>query len=532
MPDIDLTLQQFAREDEEKHAKEEAEKLKIPYINLVGYPLAPEVLNIIPKEEAYAHSLVAYLRMGNTVRVVTNRPGSPDLNDYIEKLKQATQNEVVLSYCSETSIRYGLTLYQTLLPEIQKTDKVEVTSESQKSFEDQIQSFSDLKEKIAEVSTTELLDVLFAGAVKNDATDIHIEPEENDFRIRYRIDGVLQDVAKLPPEGFHAVISRIKYLSKLKLDVNNPQDGRFEVAVMDETMDIRVSTLPTSYGEAVVMRLLPKKKKFVDLETLGFNKGAMEVIKEAISKPQGLILNTGPTGSGKTTTLYAILQKLNEPGKKIITLENPIEYRIDGIEQIQIETGNTNAQMKDDQNRRDSNDTSEQRINRENTTFANALRACLRQDPDILMVGEIRDGETANTALQAAMTGHLVLSTLHTNNAPAALARLMEMGIPPYLLAGSINLIIAQRLVRKVCTNCQGKGCEVCHKSGFKGRIAIIEVLTPSREIDNLIQKQAALRDFEETAHKLGMKTMYEDGMEKVAAGLTTKEEIERVTKQ
>lgn len=529
MSDIDLTLQQFAREDEEKHAKEQAEKLKLPYINLIGYPLAPEVLNIIPKEEAFTHSLVAYLRMGNTVRVTTNKPTDPGLNEYIDKLKQATQNEVVLSYCSETSMRYGLTLYRTLLPEIQKNDKVEVTKENQGSFEDQIQSFSDLKEKITKVSTTQLLDVVFAGAVKNDATDIHVEPEEKDFRIRYRIDGVLQDVAKLPPAGFHAIVSRIKYLSKLKLDVSNPQDGRFEVTVLDEAMDIRVSTLPTSYGEAVVMRLLPKKKKFVDLETLGFNKGAMEVIKEAISKPQGLILNTGPTGSGKTTTLYAILQKLNEPGKKIITLENPIEYRVDGIEQIQIETENTNAQMKDN---RESDDNSEQRVNRENTTFANALRACLRQDPDILMVGEIRDGETANTALQAAMTGHLVLSTLHTNNAPAALARLMEMGIPPYLLAGSINLIIAQRLVRKICDKCQGKGCDVCHKSGYKGRLAIVEVLTPSREIDTLIQKQAALRDFEETAHRLGMKTMYEDGMEKVAAGLTTKEEVERVTKQ
>ena len=528
MADIDLTLQQFAREDEEKHAKENAEHMKMAYVNLIGYPVAPDVLHIIPKEEAFVHEVIAYLRMGKTIRVVSDRPADPGLKEYIAKLKLATQNEIVLSLCSNTSMRYGLTLYQTLLPEIEKNDKVSVTADNQKSFEDQIQSFSDLKEKITKVSTTELLDVVFAGAVKNDATDIHIEPQENDFRIRYRIDGVLQDVAKLPPSGFHAIAARIKYLAKLKLDVNNPQDGRFEVTVIEETMDIRVSTLPTSYGEAIVMRLLPKKKKFVDLETLGFNKGAMEVIKEAISKPQGLVLNTGPTGSGKTTTLYAILQKLNEPGKKIITLENPIEYRIDGIEQIQIETGDTSAQMKNSEGTEDS----EQRTNRESTTFANALRACLRQDPDILMVGEIRDAETANTALQAALTGHLVLSTLHTNNAPAALARLMEMGIPPYLLAGSINLIIAQRLVRKICQKCKGQGCEVCHKTGFKGRIGIVEVLTPSREIDDLIQKQAPLRDFEETAHRLGMKTMYEDGMEKVAQGLTTKEEIERVTKQ
>lgn len=507
MSNIDFTLQQFAREDEEKHAKEKAAKLKLPYINLMGYPVAPEVLAIIPKEQALQSGVVAYLRAGNIVRVASNNPQNPEQQKMLQEIGLASKNQFSVSYCSETSLRYGLSLYNVLLVEKVPDQKVEVTKESQSSFEEEIKSFEDLREKISKVSTTELLDVIFAGAIKTGASDIHIEPEETDFRLRYRIDGVLQDVAKLPRETYKLVVSRIKYLGKLKLDVNHPQDGRFAVKVLNEEVDIRVSSLPSSYGESIVMRLLPKNKEFIDLVKLGLNENAVKIIEEAISKPQGLIINTGPTGSGKTTTLYAILQKLNTPGKKIITLENPIEYRVEGIEQVQIDADNK-------------------------TSYLDALKACLRQDPDILMIGEIRDPETANIALQAAMTGHLVLTTLHTNNAPSTLARLTEMGIQPYLLAGSINIIIGQRLVRKVCESCKGAGCAVCHKTGYKGRTSIVEVLVPSKELEELITKRAPLREFEETAHKLGMKTMYEDGMEKVAQGITTKEEVERVTKE
>lgn len=506
MPDINLTLQHMAREDEEKHAQTKASSLGLPYINLVGYPVAPEVLAIIPQDQAIANSVVAYLRAGELIRVASDNPENPELKPFLDNLSQASKNKFALSFCSTTSLQYAISLYRVLNPETPKEQKVEVTKEKESNFEEEIKTFEALKQKIAKVSTTELLDVIFAGAIKNDATDIHLEPQETYFKIRFRIDGVLQEVAQLPTESYHQILSRIKYLSKLKLDVTSPQDGRFEVSVLKQDIDIRVATLPTSYGEAVVLRLLPKRKDFVNLENLGFSSNITQLIQDAITKTQGMILNTGPTGSGKTTTLYAILQKLNQPGKKIITLENPIEYRIDGIEQIQIDAENK-------------------------VGFLDALKGSLRQDPDILMVGEIRDAETANIALQAAMTGHLVLSTLHTNNAPAALARLAEMGIPPYLLAGSINLIISQRLVRTICSNCQGKGCEVCHQSGYKGRTAIVEALVPSKEIEQLIYQKAALRDFEETAHNLGMKTMFEDGLEKVAAGITTKEEVERVAK-
>jgi len=507
MPNIDLTLQQFAREDEEKHAQEAAKKLKMPYINLVGYPVAPEVLSIIPQDQALKYGVISYLRGGDIVKVATHNPQNKDLQPFLNQLIAATKNKFTLSYCSETSMRYGLSLYNLLAPEAPKEEKVEVTKEKEESFEEELKTFQDLKEKITKVSTTKLLDLIFAGAIKNDATDVHFEPQEKEFRIRFRIDGVLQDVANLPMNIYHQVLARVKYLSKLKLDITHPQDGRFAVTVLNEDVDIRVATLPTSYGESVVMRLLPKKKQFTDLESLGFNKAALEVIKEAISKPQGMILNTGPTGSGKTTTLYAILQQLNKGEKKIITLENPIEYRVSGIEQIQIDPD-------------------------EKTGFLEALKGALRQDPDIMMIGEIRDAETANIALQAAMTGHLVLTTLHTNNAPSALARLVDLGAPPYLLAGSINLIIGQRLIRTIHKECNGKGCIDCHNTGYKGRQAIVEVLVPTKEIEELIRKKAALRDFEETAHKLGMKTMYEDGLEKVAEHITTKEEIERVTKE
>jgi len=506
MADINLQLQQIAREDEERHTKEQAQKLGLPYINLVGYPFAPDVMALVPANIANQYRIVAYLRAGDLIRLATHEPQNPELKNIIAQLQAANKARIEISYCSETSIRYALDSYRLLLPET-KEAKVEVTEEKEAGFEQEIATLEGLKEKISQVSTSELLDVLFAGAIKLDASDIHLEPGEQNFRIRYRIDGVLEEIAQLPMSAFHNLLSRIKFLAKLKLDVTHPQDGRFEIKVLATDVDIRVATLPTSYGEAVGMRLLPKNKKFLKLDNLGFPEDVLKMIREAMAKPQGMIINTGPTGSGKTTTLYAILQELNQPGKKIITLEDPIEYRVAGIEQIQIDAENK-------------------------TGFLDALKGSLRQDPDILMIGEIRDQETARIALQAAMTGHLVLTTLHTNNAPAALARLTDIGVEPYLLAGSINLIIGQRLVRTIHQECGGKGCPACRNTGFKGRIAIVEAIAPGPEIEKLIRQKAALRDFEETAHKLGMRTMYEDGMDKVAKGLTTKEEVERVTKE
>lgn len=506
--DIDLTLQHIAHEDEENEAKAKAQKLGLPYVNLSGAPIEPKVLMIVPQDQAVNHKVVAYLRdQNNRIRLATYTDPDQNLEDFIQQISDATHEEFLLSFCSESSFEYALALYRTLNPEKPKEDTVHVTEKLEKTFNEQIKSLEDLKEKISQISTSEVLDLIFAGAIKNDASDVHLEPEENDVRIRYRIDGVLQDVADLPRTTYKQIVSRIKYLAKLKLDVTHPQDGRFTIDVLSEEVDVRTSTMPATYGEAVVMRLLPKKKSFITLENLGFRPDALKLIEEAISKPQGMILNTGPTGSGKTTTLYAILQKLNSSERKIITMENPVEYRLEGIEQIQVDPENK-------------------------TAFLDILKGSLRQDPDIMMIGEIRDAESADIALQAAMTGHLVLSTLHTNNAPSAFARLAEIGVEGYLMSGTINLVIAQRLVRRLHQECGGKGCEICHKSGYKGRVALVEVLTPSPEIDALIARKATLREFEDTAKKMGMKTMYQDGMEKVAAGVTTKEEVERVTKE
>lgn len=498
----------MAHEDEEKQAQAQAQGLGLPYINLSGYPVEPKTLMIIPEDQAAKFRAVAFLRdQDGKIKVVTDNPQNPDLQPFLKQLAEAAHEEFLVAFGSKSSVDYGLALYRTLAPEKPKEETIRVTKELEQSFEKEIKSLEDLKEKITQISTSQVLDLIFAGAIKNEASDIHLEPEESDVRIRYRIDGVLQDVADLPRVTYKQIISRIKYLAKLKLDVTHPQDGRFTIDVLGEEVDIRVAALPAAYGEAVVMRLLPKKKSFVTLENLGFRPDALKAIEEAIDKPQGMVLNTGPTGSGKTTTLYAILQKLNSPERKIITIENPIEYRVEGIEQIQVDPENQ-------------------------TAFLDILKGTLRQNPDIIMIGEVRDAEGANIALQAAMTGHLVLTTLHTNNAPSAYARLAEIGVPPYLMAGTINLIIAQRLVRRVHQECGGKGCAICHQTGYKGRVALVEVLVPSAEIEALIQRKAPLREFEVLAKKLGMKTMYEDGLEKVAAGVTTKEEVERVTKE
>jgi len=508
MNNVDTTLQHMAHDDEEKFAQDKAKSLGLPYINLTGFPVEPRLLKLISEEEANKYRLIACLRdSSNKIKLLTDNAENPELTNFIDELKTKTSEEFLLTLGSKTSVDYGLGLYKNLAPEESAVETVHVTEKMEEGFEIGLENLEKLKDKISQVSTSDVLDLIFAGAIKNDASDVHLEPEESSVRVRLRIDGVLTDTANLPLSTYKQIISRIKYLSKLKLDVTHSQDGRFTIDVLGEEVDIRVSTLPATYGEAVVMRLLPKKKSFITLDNLGFRDDCQEAIEEAISKPQGLILNTGPTGSGKSTTLYAILEKLNKPSRKIITMENPVEYRIEGIEQIQVDSDNS-------------------------TAFLDILRGALRQDPDVMMIGEIRDAESAAIALQASMTGHLVLSTLHTNNAASAFARLLEIGVEPYLMGGTISLIIAQRLVRKLHTECGGKGCAVCHNSGYKGRIALVEFIKPTAEIEALVQKKASLREFEEMAKKMGMKTMYEDGMEKVAAGLTSREEVERVTQE
>lgn len=505
---LDYTMQMMRHEDEENKAKALAKKNNLGYVELIGYPILYDTLSFIPQEISSKYFIVSYLKVDDKLKIATNNPENPDLKNILNEIKTKTKLNPILMVCSDTSLRYSQALYEKLKKESKTTEKVEVTTKSEEEFSAKIKNLAQMKERISQVPATEVMNILFAGAVIAESSDIHLEPTENNLRVRYRIDGVLQDIINLPKQVEHVVNSRIKYLAKLKLDIKDrPQDGRMDVVAAGVPIDIRVSSIPSAFGETFVMRLLPKNKKFITLEDLGFSPSYIKIVEKAIAKPTGIIFNTGPTGSGKTTTNYAILDKVNKPDVKIITLEDPIEYKIEGIEQSQVEE-------------------------EKGYTFASGLRSILRQDPDIIMVGEIRDEETATIAMQAAMTGHLVLTTLHTNDAAVAIPRLMDMGVKPYLLAGAINLIIAQRLVRKIHNVCGGKGCQECNNTGYKGRIAIAELLVPNEKIEKLILQNATISEFEEAARESGMKSMYEDGMEKVKLGLTTKEEVLRVTQE
>ncbi|MFH0771861.1 MAG: ATPase, T2SS/T4P/T4SS family [Candidatus Omnitrophota bacterium] len=376
-----------------------------------------------------------------------------------------------------------------------------------------------------------IVDSMIAEAVEQGASDIHLEPEHSQFRRRYRVDGILRHCADLPKKYEAAIISRIKIMSGMDIaEKRLPQDGRIQMKIENKKVDLRVSTFPTLKGENLVIRILDRTRALLELDQLGFSRETLGVFEKAVYRPYGIVLVTGPTGSGKTTTLYGALNKINNLEKNIMTLEDPVEYEIAGVRQSQI---NPKAGL----------------------TFANGLRSILRQDPDIIMVGEIRDLETAEISIQAALTGHLVLSTLHTNDAAGAIARLLDMGVEPFLVASSIMGVLAQRLVRKICENCkeryippdnilkdmslsketnlfEGKGCNRCLNTGYKGRIGIFEFMTPSDEIKELICKKASAVLISEAALRAGMKTLRDDGILKVKEGLTSVTEVLRVTKE
>ncbi|MCU0838026.1 MAG: type II secretion system ATPase GspE [Rhodospirillales bacterium] len=392
-----------------------------------------------------------------------------------------------------------------------------------------------LKDLASEAPVIRLVNHLISRAVDARASDIHIEPFENSLRIRYRIDGVLQEV-ETPPLGLKsAIVSRVKIMAKLNIAERRlPQDGRIKLAIRGKEIDFRISTLPTMYGESVVMRILDKSSNIFDFSVLGFGQHTLTAFLDVLERPNGILLVTGPTGSGKTTTLYTSLLRINTPDKKILTVEDPVEYQLEGVNQVQVK-----AQI--------------------GLTFAHVLRAILRQDPDIVMIGEIRDLETAQIAAQAALTGHLVLSTLHTNSAAATITRLLDMGLEDYLMASTINGIAAQRLVRSLCPECRvphpaaaeliaefelervarGQpislykpvGCAACSGTGYYGRTAIAEILVMSEAVRRLTLKRAEAGEIQRAAVEMGMRTLYEDGLRKVVSGLTSVEEVLRVTR-
>lgn len=418
-------------------------------------------------------------------------------------------------------------------PEIKENNvnkTLKLLKESSKLLKNQ-DDFEDIESLVNKEPIIQFVSLLFQEAVAKNASDIHIEPFEDNITIRIRIDGILHDYPAPERLFYDAIVSRIKILSKLDIAQKRlPQDGRYTIEEEDQVIDFRISTVPTLYGESVVIRILNKKKGLIKIEDLGWDKDKKERVTELLSTRQGLILVTGPTGSGKSTTLYAFLQELNNGQSKIITIEDPVEYQIKGINQIQV-----NPEI--------------------DLTFAKGLRSILRQDPDIIMVGEIRDKETSKIAVQSSLTGHLVLSTLHTNDSISALIRMIDLGVENYLLAPSIKIIIAQRLVRKICSNCKvkytpdkklrdqfkmgtyksfykGKGCKKCDHTGYKGRIAIFEILTITDSLKDAISKNQSEQDIKKLAVKEGLITLHQDAVNKVKKNITTLEELGRVIEQ
>ncbi len=429
---------------------------------------------------------------------------------------------------------------------IQKiTGEIQISEEKTSEIEKQIKTISDLKKKIEgllSVEATEILEVIFGGSLILAASDIHIEPEEERAKIRIRIDGLLQDLIYLPLQNYNLIISRLKLISGLKLNITDkPQDGRFSIIMKDVPIEIRSSSLPAEYGESLVMRIL-NPKSLIDLEKLGLRDDLLRSFEREIKKPNGIIIVTGPTGSGKTTTLYSFLKKLATPEIKIITIEDPIEYKLEGISQTQVDES-------------------------KGYTFANGLRSIMRQDPDVILVGEIRDFDTGQIALQAALTGHLVLSTLHTNDAAGTIPRLIDLGVNTSSIAPAINMAIGQRLVRKVCPKCvkfvpispeiltkikkdlsnlpnsvktpvlnkslkipQAKGCSFCNQTGYRGRVAVFEAFFADPEMEKFILSSPSVTEMKELAIKKGMVPMYQDGLIKIIEGVTTLEEVERIT--
>ncbi len=531
--------QKGKEEDTEKKAKE----LSLPYINLYGFPVSAESLRVIPEAQAREKNIICFYSAPDKIKLA-----STEINEEIKELayqlgeKNHAESELYL--VSANSLDYVMKLYANL-PIIKPVSKeINITEEELNKYQVEMNNIQSLEEKFKNINITDILTLIIASALKLNSSDIHVEAEEKGIAVRYRIDGVLHDVANLPIEQWKRFVSRIKLLAALKINIDDkPQDGRVTLKLPSGNIDVRVSTMPTTYGESVVMRILFSGSKGVTFDDLGFYGDSYNKLKREIERPNGMIITTGPTGSGKTTTLYAILRTLNKPGVKIITLEDPVEIKMEGVNQSQVDPSR-------------------------DYTFAKGLRSILRQDPDICMVGEIRDLETAEIAIQAALTGHLMLSTIHTNSASGALPRFLSMGVKPFLLAPSLNAIIGQRLVRRTCPKCieeekiddekmarvkeqleklplgekekidfnnlkfyRGKGCEACSGLGYKGRIGIYEIFTMNKEIEEIILTgQTSEYAIQEIAVKNGMVTMVQDGLLKALNKVTTVEEVFRVT--
>jgi len=515
----------------------------LQYIDLAAFPVSSEALKVVPEADAKAKKLMCFYLTAEEMRLGSVEPLNME-DDYIYQLGERYHAHVENYLISEHSLDRALKLYANL-PIIKPVSKdINITEEELAKYSADISNMQSLNDKFTNISITDILTLMIASALKLNASDIHVEAEEKGIAMRYRVDGILHDVATLPRDQWKRFISRIKLLAALKINVDDkPQDGRVTIKLGADSLDVRVSTLPTTFGESVVMRILHSGSKGVTFDQLGLRGGAYERLKKEVERPNGMIITTGPTGSGKTTTLYGILRTLNKPGVKIITLEDPVEIKMEGINQSQVDPS-------------------------KDYTFAKGLRSILRQDPDICMVGEIRDLESAEIAIQAALTGHLMLSTIHTNSASGVIPRFLSMGVKPFLLAPSLNAVIGQRLVRRTCPHCieeipakpeqlekvknllntlpeaekgsvnmtdlhfyHGVGCPECSGLGFKGRVGVYEIFTMNKEIEQVILSgQISEYVIQDLAVKSGMVTMAQDGVLKALDKVTTLDEVFRVT--
>jgi len=525
-----LVKLEFVKEDDLTRAL--AKQFRVPAVDLEKVKVEEKILRLVPEEVAMKHRVLPLRKVGRTLTVAMSNP--TDMGA-IDNLKFITRYEIEPVIVGEYTLQkhleeyYGLgeTKMQEMLGDLLDED-VEVLEDQEEDF-----SVAALEAEVDKAPVVKFINGLLTDAVLKGASDIHIEPYEREVRIRYRIDGSLQEVMKPPMKMKAALTSRIKILADLNIAERRiPQDGRIKLRMKNRVVDFRVSTLPVIFGEKIVLRILDKGNLTFDLSQFGFEPKAEKDFMTAIANPYGMVLVTGPTGSGKTTTLYSALSRVNVEGVNIMTAEDPVEYNLHGINQVQVRT-------------------------EIGMSFAAALRAFLRQDPNIIMVGEIRDLETGGIAIKASLTGHLVLSTLHTNDAPSTVTRLIDMGLEPFNVAAALNLVTAQRLVRRICTNCKveveydnsvlemaklpagfvedvklyrGKGCDKCSGTGYRGRQGLYEVMAMSSRIRKLIMQEVGTDELREAAIEEGMLTLRMDGLKKLTKGVTTLEEVMKET--
>ena len=529
------------REFEERAVQERAQQMGMNYVDIARIHVNPDHLKVITGKEAAEALIVPFFKVGKKVRLAIVHPTNPGTQALIKKLKDDGY-AINVNLASETGLRVALEGYKQFEgPSPIETQNI-IDEEKISSYQAEVENLGALREKIQTVTSEEALNFISVGALKTGASDIHYQPEENRVIVRFRIDGVLQQVLELDLTTYGYLSNQLKYKSGMRLNVTNvPQDGRYYFNVNERKVDVRVSAIPTEYGESFVCRLLDSKKKNLKFAELGFEGRNLELLNKALTIPNGMILVTGPTGSGKTTTLYSMLNEFNQPDSKIITLEDPIEYHLTGITQSQINE-------------------------KRGYTFGGGLRAILRQDPDIGMIGEIRDLDTAETAAQAALTGHVLLSTLHTNSAIETIPRLLNVGLKAFMVAPALGIVMAQRLVRKVCTFCaeqkptteaerkslegaiaqiqlvnpelklavpatlpHAPGCDKCSKTGYLGQVSIAEMFINDDELKEAILAEKSVTELYRIARRKGMLTVGEDGVLKVLRGVTTLSEVERV---